>query len=242
MTRRGEWDGWITLGALGLLAAWDFSAGDLAVMRELGNTSGFAWRDVVVLTKLHQASRVIAWLVLAWLGWMAFKPQRWGYRRNSRPQPDSAQRRLWFGITLVCVIGTNIVKHASRTSCPWDLAEFGGAASHVSHWMFWLADGGPGQCFPSGHGSAAFCFITLYFLWRSCDAARAGRYALAVCIAGAIFSLTQVLRGAHYPSHAVWTAWLCWTVCCAADQWQQRQTRLFSSAFRARKLLRIGVD
>jgi len=26
----------------------------------------------------------------------------------------------------------------------------------------------------------------------------------------------QVMRGAHYLSHSLWTAWVCWTVCVLA--------------------------
>ena len=118
----------------------------------------------------------MAWLVLAWQGWMAFGPQRWVSRQASLARPDRADQRYWFAVTLVCVAAINVIKYSSNTSCPWDLAEFGGAARHVSHWLFWLPDGGPGACFPSGHSSAAFSFFTLYFVWRGCDAARAKRH------------------------------------------------------------------
>jgi membrane-associated PAP2 superfamily phosphatase len=30
-------------------------------------------------------------------------------------------------------------------------------------------------------------------------------------VAGVLLGLTQTLRGAHFPSHTGWTAWLCWT-------------------------------
>lgn len=244
MTRRNQWDVWISVGALALLAAWDASGWDMAAMRSLGNASGFTLRSAAALAQLHQASRVIAWAVLAWQGWMAFGPQRVGKLGNlgtSKPQPDRAYRRYWFGVTLACVLGINIIKYASNTSCPWDLAEFGGTARHVSHWMFWLADGGPGQCFPSGHSSAAFAFFTLYFVWRSYDANRARRYLLAVCTAGAILSLTQILRGAHYPSHALWSAWVCWTICCAASRWQQRPSKRVAVLPGAGQLLQLKV-
>jgi membrane-associated PAP2 superfamily phosphatase len=32
-----------------------------------------------------------------------------------------------------------------------------------------------------------------------------------VLAAGVLLGLTQTLRGAHFPSHTAWTAWLCWT-------------------------------
>ena len=242
MMRRSRWDMWVAAGALVLLAAWDASGWDLALMRNLGNAGGFAWRSSAVMTQLHQASRVVAWLVLAWQGWMAFGPQRRVERKACKPLPSRAHQRYWFGVTLVCVAAINVIKYASNTSCPWDLAEFGGAARHVSHWLFWLPDGGPGQCFPSGHSSAAFSFFTLYFVWRGYDAVGAKRCALAVCTFGLVFSLTQILRGAHYPSHALWSAWLCWTICCAANQWQQRSKRIETIQLNAGQRLQLKVD
>lgn len=34
---------------------------------------------------------------------------------------------------------------------------------------------------------------------------------MAVCI-GFILGISQQMRGAHFMSHTLWTAWLCWTV------------------------------
>lgn len=35
---------------------------------------------------------------------------------------------------------------------------------------------------------------------------------LAVVLAGLLFGGAQFLRGAHAPSHTLWTAWLCWAL------------------------------
>ena len=242
MMRRNKWDFWICSGALGLLAVWDAAGWDMALMRSLGDANGFIWRSSTVLTQLHLGSRVMAWLVLAWQGWMAFGPQRLTSGKAGKLKPQRANQRYWFAVTLVCVAAINVIKYSSHTSCPWDLAEFGGAARHVSHWLFWLPDGGPGQCFPSGHSSAAFSFFTLYFVWRGCNATRAKRCVLAVCAFGLAFSLTQIVRGAHYPSHALWTAWLCWTICCVADQWRQRSKGLGAPQLTAGQRLQLKVD
>jgi membrane-associated PAP2 superfamily phosphatase len=217
MTGNRRHDALITLLGLGLLAAWDSAGWDLPLMHLLGNASGFVWREAAVLNWLHTGGRSVAWGVLAWMGWMAFAVPRQAAQAASSAQQGPLHRRYWFAMTLLCLLLINIIKYASATSCPWDLAEFGGIAHHVSHWAILVRDGGPGQCFPSGHSSAAFGFFSLYFLFRRHDSQRAKRYLAAVCAAGVVVSLTQIARGAHYPSHALWTAWLCWTTCCAAD-------------------------
>jgi membrane-associated PAP2 superfamily phosphatase len=115
------------------------------------------------------------------------------------------------------------IKQMTATSCPWDLAEFGGVAAYVPHWRLGVYDGEPGHCFPSGHVVAAFAFLPLYFDWRS-QRPRLARLSLAlVCAAGALYGWAQLARGAHYVSHTLWSAWLCWMVCMLAARWQTRR-------------------
>ena len=38
------------------------------------------------------------------------------------------------------------------------------------------------------------------------------RVVAATVLVGLVFGLTQTVRGAHFPSHTFWTAWICWTV------------------------------
>jgi membrane-associated PAP2 superfamily phosphatase len=108
------------------------------------------------------------------------------------------------------------LKRLSHTSCPWDLAVFGGSAPYVPHRTFALVDGGPGHCFPSGHAVAAFAFLPLYFQWRAHRPALARWILGSVLIAGALFGWAQLARGAHFPSHTLWSAWLCWVIGCVA--------------------------
>ena len=130
--------------------------------------------------------------------------------------PSRGERWRWIGVMLLCVVAVPAIKRFSATSCPWDLAEFGGVARYVSHWRLGLADGGGGHCFPSGHAVAAFAFFGLYFLWRDHDAQRARAWLAAVVVVGLLFGTAQLARGAHYPSHTLWSAWLCWTLCTLA--------------------------
>jgi membrane-associated PAP2 superfamily phosphatase len=37
-----------------------------------------------------------------------------------------------------------------------------------------------------------------------------------------VLGVTQLLRGAHFPSHSLWTAWVCWTL--SALLWHSGQT------------------
>lgn len=196
------------LGAIAL--AWDGSGLDLPVMHLLGDAQGFAlrhnhWLEHVLHDDMRRAATVV---FVAALGWLAWAPGRLGQL------PRSERALLALGL-LMSLLAVNLVKRYSLTSCPWDLQAFGGVASYVSHWTFGVADGGGGQCFPGGHASsfaALFPLVLPALASRDAAARRHGRLGLALLIAAtAVLGLVQTLRGAHYPSHTLWTIWLCWS-------------------------------
>jgi membrane-associated PAP2 superfamily phosphatase len=201
---------WLLLAVLG----WDAVDADLPAARLFAGAHGFAARDSTWASALvHGGGRWLAWLTAATLFLVALRtPNR------VRVGPHRAERLAWLGAALVCAVAVPALKRFSATSCPWDLAEFGGAARHLSHWAWGAADGGAGHCFPSGHAVAAFAFLAMHFQWRRHDAARARAWLLAVLGVGALFGLGQLARGAHYPSHTLWSAWLCWAICVGADR------------------------
>lgn len=210
LDRRPLWrDGAITLAALLVLLAWDASGFDLAFVRTYGSAQGFAWRDAwITRTVLHDGGRWLAWGLLALMIADAVRPLLAGPQRRAR--------WYWLAITLACVLLVPAIKRATHSSCPWDLAEFGGIAAYVPHWQWGDTDGGPGHCFPSGHAVAAFAFFGGYFGWRASRPALARAWLGLVIAAGLLFGWAQLARGAHYPSHTLWSAWLCWTLCALA--------------------------
>lgn len=198
-----------TLVAAAALLLWDLSGWDIHVVRWFGDAQGFAWRDAWLTSTLaHQGGRVLAWLVLAALAIDMVRPLAAG--------PSRRERAHGLSVTLACLLLVPALKQLSHSSCPWDLAEFGGVARYVSHWQWGVGDGGPGRCFPSGHAVAAFAFLPAYFVWRRQRPRLARACLAAVLVAGALFGAAQLARGAHYPSHTLWSAWLCWLVCVAA--------------------------
>ena len=79
---------------------------------------------------------------------------------------DASERLQMAVSALLSLAVVSITKNLSATSCPWDLAQFGGVARHVSHWALGVLDGGSGRCFPAGHASAGFAFLGGYFALR----------------------------------------------------------------------------
>lgn len=197
----GAWR--LAVAGLVLLLVWEASGLDLAVMQLVAGPDGFAWRDHL-LTRglLHEGGRWLSGVMLTLLVINLWRPLIAG--------PTRRERAAWLATTLACLALVSLLKSRSATSCPWDLAAFGGIAHYVPHWRFGIADGGPGHCFPSGHASAAFAFVGGFFVLRHHSPTWARRWLAAVVGCGLLFGAAQTLRGAHYPSHTLWTAWLCW--------------------------------
>jgi membrane-associated PAP2 superfamily phosphatase len=204
--------GVLTLIALAALMAWDATGGDLALARLAGSVMGFALRsNPFMVHVMHEGARDLSWVLVIGL----FAAIRWplGFLRRL-----SMGGRAQLALTvLASVIAVSLIKHASHTSCPWDLQEFGGVARYVSHWSWGVDDGGPGGCFPAGHASAAFAYMGGYFVLRRVSPRVAAVWLGAAVAAGLVLGVSQQLRGAHYMSHTLWTAWVCWTVGFAID-------------------------
>jgi len=198
-------DASIALVALLMLLLWEASGLDLTLTRWIATPQGFPWRDSLLASHLlHDGGRVLAWAVLLLLVVDAFRP--------FAPGPSRKQRAQGIAMVLAGLVLVPLIKRVSATSCPWDLAEFGGRATYVPHWLIGVTDGGPGHCFPSGHAVASFAFFGVYFLWRH-HRPRAARIVLiAVLGLGIAFGWGQWVRGAHFISHTLWTAWLCWVI------------------------------
>lgn len=172
-----------------------------------GGSSGFALRSNWWMEKiLHEGARSIGWFFLLALVLSIWRP--WGALRNLA----TIDRVGVFGSVLCALLSVAIIKGISQTSCPWDLQVFGGLAPYVSHWDFWQRDGGGGHCFPAGHASTGFAFMAAYFGLKQNKAPAALAWLLGALLVGFALGISQQMRGAHFMSHTLWTAWLCWTV------------------------------
>ncbi len=214
----------IGLALLVPVLVWDFTGLDLPLARWFGTAQGFPLEHNWWLEKvLHTRARRASWVVEALLVLTALWP--WGPFK-AVPRAD----RIGLAVSAFTgVLAVQLMKRASDTSCPWDLAEFGGTAQYVSHWLWGVVDGGGGHCFPAGHASSAFCFLAGWF-WLRPSAPRLARAWLVLwLVLGLAFGLVQMLRGAHYFSHVLWAGWVCWVaggLFWLACEWRRGRRRL----------------
>jgi membrane-associated PAP2 superfamily phosphatase len=193
------------LFALALLLSWDASGLDLWVSHFFADSSGFAERNgFVSKTLLHTGGKATYFVCFGLLLWNYFRPM------VKVPKPAQL---WWFGTMLICIAVISLLKYLSKSSCPWSLQIFGGVATHMSHWNFFSPDGGPGRCFPSGHLSGAFSLLAVHFALRPISRVWSRNALFLVLLLGLLFGLGQVMRGAHFVSHVLYSGWLSWLVC-----------------------------
>lgn len=217
---------WTLIGLLCLLA-WDAAGQDRELAHAFGSSAGFPMRDQWFFVQvLHEGPRRLAWFIMLALTvgvWWPFGV----LRRLQRSE------RLQLAVTtLVSLAVVSGLKYASSTSCPWDLAEFGGVARYASHWALGVVDGGAGHCFPAGHASTGFAFMGGYFALRLRQPGAARIWLACALAAGLVLGAAQQVRGAHFLSHTLWTGWLCWTtgwLCDIAARALQRRTAWMDS-------------
>jgi membrane-associated PAP2 superfamily phosphatase len=202
---------------LALAIAWDVTGLDQTVMRHIGTSTGFAlrnnwWLEQVLHTGLRQLATVLFLLAWVWACWPS------NGRAGLGLDLTRSERITVMTLVTLSLATISILKHFSQTSCPWDLQAFGGTAQPISHWRLGQSDGGPGHCFPGGHVSSAFAFLAMSFPWLLPSKGHrrrpaAGWWWLAVVIGvGLMAGAAQTFRGAHPPSHTLWTLVICSTI------------------------------
>lgn len=118
-------------------------------------------------------------------------------------------------LALLLAIGAlviGILKQNSIHSCPWSLSQFGGHAAFIQLFadVPINTDTGDGQCFPGGHASAGFGLMALFFWFYPRKTVTAWVMWCCAVILGLAMGFGQLVRGAHFFSHNLWSGWWVW--------------------------------
>jgi membrane-associated PAP2 superfamily phosphatase len=146
---------------------------------------------------------VVALIVLAGFAASFFRP-------GWRPQ----RRRMLF-VFLAMVLGSGMVgllKQTTNRHCPYDLDIYGGYAPYKK--LLEPAASGirPGECWPGGHASGGFGLMAFYFLWRRSRPRLAWAGLVTGLAYGSALGAGRMIQGAHFLSHNLWSALICWFV------------------------------
>ena len=110
---------------------------------------------------------------------------------------------------LLVILSTSIIgllKSQSAHACPWNMP------LPTEDGFFWDFSATQGHCFPGGHAATGFALLTGYFIFRQSDKKLAYFYLISGSILGFLMGWAQMMRGAHFLSHNLWTAWIIWLI------------------------------
>lgn len=173
------------------------------------------WQHAWLLERvLHQGGRyvVIAIIGLMLLVTLLSYWRGWG---------DELSRRCGAYLcvsTLASIIAVSLLKNFTTLPCPWDLAKFGGSQAPVYLYEVFSDKLAVGHCFPAGHASGGFALFSLFFaaqIWlpNYQSVGRRNLWFLPGLCLGILFGVAQQLRGAHFISHDIASALVCWCMC-----------------------------
>jgi membrane-associated PAP2 superfamily phosphatase len=201
----------IMLVGLSLFGLFNLAGVDFIWANILYNWQGGQWRlqhhwftEQVMHQGLRSLNQLLTLLLVVYYLW----------QRLYRKQQDAAIHALGLLLLslILCFVSIAVLKKLIPTECPWDLQQFGGTMPYIGLFSQRPVDMPNTQCFPAGHASIGFAWISLFFYYLRLKPAHAKFALIAALTLGFGLGLVQQLRGAHFFSHDIATALLCWVI------------------------------
>jgi membrane-associated PAP2 superfamily phosphatase len=206
----------LALAALGIAWLGNRTDVDLVLANAMYDAErhAFPWRHTwlaetfghFILKALLVCTGALAMVAVTWDLLRPFKHWSNAMRLRSRILACSA-----LGVPLV----TSLLKQASVSHCPWDLALYGGTEPYVRLFEALPSGALAGHCLPAGHASSALWLVAIGVFWLPYSPRKA--FAASACglAAGFVLGWLQQLRGAHFLTHTLWSMWIACAVVVA---------------------------
>ena len=118
------------------------------------------------------------------------------------------QLRIVVLTLLIAPLTVSALKQTSNMHCPWSIDIYGGSEP-LLRVLDWVPQGWhAGHCFPAGHASTGMWLAALAVFWLPHKPRRALIVFLGGIGAGLILGWVQQMRGAHFLTHTLATAWI----------------------------------
>ena len=204
------------IGLLALFGIFETTGLDLWVQDHFYDFTTHAWlvdHDAPLARMVfYTGPKALIWILAIALLGLACIPAAW---RARLPFPRLENRDLWIVIGTLAISPLLIATGKATTNVftPHETRRYDGFAPYVKVIEAYPDGDRPtkhGRGFPAGHASGGFALMALAGLAKTSR----GRW-LGVAIGlgtGSAMGLYQIFKGAHYLSHTVVSALLCWIV------------------------------
>lgn len=197
---------------LSMTAFFELTDADLWIQDYFYNFKSQQWlvdKESALLQGIfyHGAKRfvvVIGIIALTLLG-LSYRETRWKIHRKS----------LWMLVLSLIFVPSLIAgsKNITNIHCPWSIERYGSDTPYIKLFEPYpktFNPERPGKCFPAGHPTGGFALMSLYFVF-SIRKKRVMGLGFGF-IMGWIMGIYQMLKGAHYMSHTLFSMIASWIV------------------------------
>jgi len=110
--------------------------------------------------------------------------------------------------SILVPVAISLIKSQSSLHCPWDIVRYGGTTPYLR-----LIDALPsglkaGHCFPAGHASSGLWLAAIAVCWLPHSPRKAALAYVCGLSIGMALGWVQQMRGAHFLSHTLMSAWV----------------------------------
>ena len=206
----------LALAALGIAWLGTWTDVDLVLANAMYDAErhAFPWRHTWLAETF---GHVILKALLVFAGALAMLAVTWDLLRPFRrwDNPMRLRARILACSALAVPLVTSLLKQASVSHCPCDLALYGGTEPYVRLFEALPSGALAGHCLPAGHASSALWLVAVGVFWLPHSPHKA--FAASACGLAAGFALgwLQQLRGAHFFTHTLWSMWIACAVVVA---------------------------
>jgi len=170
-------------------------------------TQRFPWRDAWLTETLGHRYAKIALTVLAVVA-IGVSLGDVILRRSYLPPWWRLRLRVVAASAVLTPLTISLLKRASDSHCPWDLARYGGSQPYLrilDHVPAWID---AGNCLPGGHASTALWLVAVCVVWLPGHPRMAALAGVSALLLGAALGWIQQMRGAHFLTHTLWSLWI----------------------------------
>lgn len=191
---------------------FEFSGVDLWIQDHLYSFSNRQWlidaNDPIPRLLFYTGPKILIWIIALALLAVAIFHGRVPFLKIPRRDISIAVLTIATAPALVA-----LGKSTTNTLTPAQIRRYGGDAPHVKVIERYPDNDRPvkrGRAFPAGHASGGFALLSLAGL-ATTRRGRATGLAIGL-VFGTTMGLYQMLKGAHYLSHTLFTAIFCWII------------------------------
>ncbi len=178
------------------------------------------WFTNLVIHRLGKYMLILLYLILL---------IKFFFREKSQEsQFDRYGKIVFLSSVLLGTACVSTLKHYLNADCPWDLLQYGGNKPFMSFFNYDSISFSSSHCFPSGHASSAFTWISLYFYTSIYYPKVRLKILATLLIIGFGFGLSQQFRGAHFISHDLYSLLVCVIVNIVIYKIAFRKTKLLT--------------